>query len=150
MALNFSDWFRIDTNFPPSVYLMSNRIRYRQWKFGKKQIVSGTETTKLKKLKCLRIKKNKKHVFCYLYLKTPLSGVPLSSKQTPSVQHISSTFGPHLFSHKNPSVSHRKPFSSNPLSSTPITPQFHAKNAYIELVELRGGTVWKILNLIKF
>ena len=69
--------------------------------------------------------------------------VPLSSTQTPSVQHISSTFGPHLFSPKNPSVPHQKPVSStqppqfhtenpsvqhqNSLSSTPKTPQFHTK-----------------------
>ena len=45
----------------------------------------------------------------------------------PSVQHISSTYGPHLsapkipqFHTKNPSVQHQ-----NPLSSTPKTPQFH-------------------------
>ena len=41
---------------------------------------------------------------------------PLSSTQTPSVQHISSTSGPHLFSPKNPWVPHQKPLSSKPLS----------------------------------
>ena len=72
-----------------------------------------------------------------------LEWVPLSSTQTPSVQHISSTFGPHLFSPKNPSVPHQKPLSSTqtpqfhtkkpsvppPLSSTPKNPQFHTKKA---------------------
>ena len=53
--------------------------------------------------------------------------LPLSSTQTPSVQYIGSTQGPHLFSTKipqfntkNPSVPYRKP-----LSSTPKTSQFN-------------------------
>ena len=46
------------------------------------------------------------------------SGVPLSSTQTPSVQHIGSTQVPHPFSTQNPSVQHQKSLSStpNPLS----------------------------------
>ena len=65
--------------------------------------------------------------------------VPLSSTQTPSVQHISSTFGPLLFSPKNPSVPKTPQFNTtpqfhtkkpsvqhqNPLSSTPKIPQFN-------------------------
>ena len=62
--------------------------------------------------------------------------VPLSSTQTPSVQHIGSTQGPHLFITQTPSVQHQKPLSSTsssvppqkPLSSTVKTPQFHNKN----------------------
>ena len=41
--------------------------------------------------------------------------VPLSSTQTPSNQHISSTQGPHLLSARNPSVQDQKPLSSIPL-----------------------------------
>ena len=52
--------------------------------------------------------------------------VPLSSTQTPSVQHIGSTQRPHLFSTQNPSVLHQKP-----LSSTPKPPQFHTKNSSV-------------------
>ena len=50
-----------------------------------------------------------------------MRGVPLSSTQTPSVQHISSTYGPYLFSPKNPSVPHQKPLSSTQ------TAQFHTE-----------------------
>ena len=55
--------------------------------------------------------------------------VPLSSTQTSSVQHISSTQGPHIFRTQNPSVQHQKPLSSTPksLSSTPKTSQFNPK-----------------------
>ena len=68
-----------------------------------------------------------------------LNRVPLSSTQTPSVQHISSTQKGHSFSApkipqfhtKNPSVPHQKTLSSTPpLSSTPKTPQFHTKKLY--------------------
>ena len=38
--------------------------------------------------------------------------VPLSCTQTPLVQHIGSTQGPHFFSTRDPSVTHQKPFSS--------------------------------------
>ena len=44
-------------------------------------------------------------------------GVPLSSTQTPSVQHLSSTSEPHLFSPQNPSVQHQNPLSSTPKKS---------------------------------
>ena len=72
--------------------------------------------------------------------------VPLSSTQTPSVQHISSTFGPHLFSPKNPSVPHQKPLSSTPTQFNTKNPSVpHKKALYkraLQLlffgVELRG------------
>ena len=63
-----------------------------------------------------------------------LLNFPLSSTQTPSVQHIDSTQGPHVFNTQNPSVQHQnlsvqhqKPLSSThfsvphqkPLGSTP-------------------------------
>ena len=60
--------------------------------------------------------------------------VPLSSTQIPSVQHISSTQGPHLFRPKNPPVSHQKLLSSTHpppqfnTSPTPKIPQFHTEN----------------------
>ena len=66
--------------------------------------------------------------------------VPLSSTQTPSVQHIGSTQRPHLFSTPNSSVPHQEPLcSTSPLfpheqllCSTPKTPQFHTKNPSIQ------------------
>ena len=61
--------------------------------------------------------------------------VPLSSTQTPSIQHIGSTQGPHLFSTQNlyPSVPHRPPQLNTSVShkdhtfSAPKIPQFNTK-----------------------
>ena len=63
-------------------------------------------------------------------------GILLSSTHTPSVQHIGSTQGPHLFSTRNPSVPHQ-----NPLSSTPKTPQNWRVCWTEECVELRAFCV---------
>ena len=56
-------------------------------------------------------------------------GVPLSSTQTPSVQHIGSIRRPNFFSTQNPSGQYHKPVSSTPksLSFIPKTPQFNKK-----------------------
>ena len=67
------------------------------------------------------------------------AGVPLSSTQTPSFQHISFTQGPHFISpkypsvpHQNPSVPHKNPSVPHlkPLSSIP--PQFHTRNPSVQ------------------
>ena len=60
-----------------------------------------------------------RHLFATL-CKIVIYRVPLSSTQTPLVQHIGSTHGPNLFGSLNPSVQHNKS-----LSSTPKTPQFN-------------------------
>ena len=64
------------------------------------------------------------------------SRIPFSSTQTPSVQHISSTQWPHLFSIQNPSVQHQKA-----LSSTSKTAQFNTPLSYFFFlrVVLNGG-----------
>ena len=67
-------------------------------------------------------------------LRISLKIVPLSSTQSPSVQHIGSRQGPHLFSTQNISVQHQKPLSLIPklLSSTPKTPQFHTETPSVQ------------------
>ena len=57
--------------------------------------------------------KNEIHKKTLLTPKISIKRVPLSSTKTPSVQHISSTSGPHLFSPKNPSVPPQKPLGWN-------------------------------------
>ena len=67
---------------------------------------------------------------CIIFLR-----VLLSSTQTPSVQHNSSTQAPHLFSTQNSSVQHQKP-----LSLTPKTPLFHAKNPSVQHLKPLSST----------
>ena len=76
--------------------------------------------------------------------------VPISSTQTPSVQHISSTQWLRLFSIHDPSVQHQKPLSwtrpsvQHPLGSThpsvPHPPRSTHKNRHY--VELNGLRCW--------
>ena len=97
-----------------------------------------------------------RHLFATL-CKIVIYRVPLSSTQTPLVQHIGSTHGAHHSSTENPSVQHEKFLSSTPkthefntktpsvphqkpLSSAPKTPQFPTKNHPLDknYVELKG------------
>ena len=75
-------------------------------------------------------------------------GEVLSSTHTPSVQHVGSIQGPHLFSTRNLSVPHQKLLSSTPklphfntpFSSTPKLPQFQTQNPS----ELKGLLNWAV------
>ena len=68
-----------------------------------------------------------KLLIVFLFELIDFSRVPLSSTQTPSIQHIGSTQGPHLFSTRNTSVPHQTPLSSTPkpLSSTHLNYSNH-------------------------
>ena len=68
--------------------------------------------------------------------------VPLSSTQTPSVQHIGATQGPHLFSAQNPSVPHQKPLRTEGC----VTEGFLVWNWRVCWTEVfrvwKGGVCW--------
>ena len=74
-------------------------------------------------------------ISCTLSLFGPafLNGFGSLSYEYPSVQHICSTYGPYLFSPKNPSVPHQKP-----LSSTPSVPNLNFQRRIDENLNLKS------------
>ena len=93
------------------------------------------------------IRSFRKDLFRYHFYS--LFWVPLSSTQTSSVQHISFTRQPHLFSPQNPSVPHKKPLNfthssvphHKPLSLT------QKKLTKIALYKLRGVLNWRVFGV---